>query len=358
MKSVLYFRITSSGEQIILTDAPVTPLGLEDLISFEQNSEFKISIQGASIHNPDEPETRKLNISADFSTSHTNQCFALVNSGWLPPIFALPNSLILADRNIISDISKRFRQGELAERDTDQPDFFDFTATFDYKAKISLAPFALEGNSRRIPTRQEVIKQLEEAERKVHEALPKLETIPITPTLVDGIMGVIADSQDYFERRLKFLTSCIHILCNTAGKTRRHNVWKQIAEYADAANLPKTDICVIAAISSATASGSCNPARGILKPKHHYTENDAYNALCDLRLLSLLIHFIHDFPSQKAVLLTKDINLAKFWCGIGTLVTSRQTPLVSCQFKIHPLLFPLDSDSASELQAILEPSEQ
>ncbi|WP_313054503.1 hypothetical protein [Pseudomonas lopnurensis] len=354
MKPTIHLRFKMDGQEIILSDASVEPLSLDDLISFESYSSFKLSVRGGTVCDPVAITPRKVNMQATMDATYTNQCFALVESGWLPPVFALPNALILADRNIVTDISKRFNQGKLVERKEQRTDYFDLTASYDYQAKINLAPFALEGNLRRRPTRQEVISQLREAYRKVSQALPSIAIVPVNDHLVDGVMGILEDSHSFFHKRLEFLKSSIHLLGNTAGKMRRRKVWSEIISHADAANLPRTDFCVIAAISAVTASNICNPARGILKPKPNYDYESAYNALCDIQLLSLLIHALHDFPQEKTVLLTKDISLAKFWVGIAPLSTSKKTPLVNCSFQIHNKLLPLDQYWVSELYAIMD----
>lgn len=269
-------------------------------------------------------------------------------------MFALSGALVLADRNMISHISSRFSQGKLVERPTHKPDFFDLTILHDYQATFNLSPFALEGNLKRRPSRSEVVDQLQEADRKILEALPNVNRTPINDVTVDGIMGLISDSQDTFRKRINFLMSSVHLLGSTAGKMRRRETWTEIIKLADKSQLQRTDICVVAAISSATASGTCNPARGILKPKENYAEEDAYNALCDIQLISLLIHALHDFPTEKIVLLTKDISLAKFWSGISPLNTSKQTPIVSCKLNIHKNLLPIDQYWLDELNTIIE----
>lgn len=354
MKPAIHLRFKMDEQEIILSDTPIEPLSLDDLIGFEHDSSFRLSVRGGALYDPATTTPRKINIQATIDTTYTNQCFALMESGWLPPIFALPNALILADRNIVTDISTRFSQGKLVERKGRKSDYFDLISVYDYQAKINLAPFAIEGNLRRRPTRQEVLSQLNEAYRKVSQSLPSLEIIPVNDHLVDGIMGILEDSHSFFHKRLEFLKSSIHLLGNTAGKMRRREVWSEIISHADAAKLPRADFCVIAAVSAATASSSCNPARGILKPKPNYDDESAYNALCDIQLLSLFIHALHDFPKEKTVLLTKDISLAKFWVGIAPLSTTKQTPLVNCSFQIHNKLLPLDQYWIGELYAIMD----
>lgn len=352
MEQVLHFKFKADGKELILGDANVQALSLEDLLSFEKNYTFKLKINGAILDKSSAEKTERVDVSASFSSEYTNQCFALVRSGWLPPVFALNNSLILPDRNIITDISRRFHQGEVVSKGQ-QLDFIDLIVAHDYQAQISLAPFALEGNLRRRPTSHEVILQLEEASQKISQALPNLHQTPINDLTITGIMGLLEDSHDQHHKRLEFLMSTIHLLGNTAGKMRRSAVWKEIFDLASQAGLDRADFCVITAIIAVTAPNNCNPARGIFKPKPNYTEQDAYNSLCDIQLLSLYIHALHNFPNEKHVLLTKDTSMAKLWAGMAPLTTSRKPPLVNCDFQISRSLFPIDEYWSNELHALM-----
>jgi len=353
MEQVIHLKLTDGQHDLIISNPDIEPLGLDDLIAFEKESTLKFKVHGIATEGP--PEFKGVRVTADYilNTSHTNKCFALVSSGWLPPVFAIKDAILLADRNVINYISARFESGVIKASANPQADFIDLIADTNYNAKISLAPFALEGNLKRRPSETEIIAQLEEAYRKVSSALPKLEIIPISPELVEGIMGVLGDSEDYFQRRSDFLLSSFHLLGNTAGKARRIETWNKIATLADRANLPRTDFIVIVALSSVTANGSCNPARGILKPKPSYAITDTYNTLCDIQLLSMLMQVLHGFPTQKTSLLTRDIPMAKLWAGISPVTTRKGKDLVECSYNIHKALLPLDDWEKEEFSNLL-----
>lgn len=352
MAQALHFRLKDDRKELLIGDGDVQALSLEELLSFECDATIKLRVKGGILTTSSVAIPQRVDVSASLSCESTNQCFALVRSGWLPPVFALHNSLILPDRNIITDISRRFHQGEVVCK-ARQSDFFDLFVVHDYQAKISLAPFALEGNLKRRPVEEEVVTQLEEASRKISQALPNLTQIPINKFTISGIMGLLEDSHDEYRKRLEFLMSCIHLLGNNAGKMRRSTVWKEIFYLASKAKLDRADFCVITAIIAVTAPNNCNPARGIFKPRPGYTESDAYNALCDIQLLSLYIHILHNFPNEKCVLLTKDNSMAKLWAGMAPMTVSRKPPLVSCNFKISRSLFPVDDYWANELYSLI-----
>lgn len=354
MDNKMYFRFSVEGEQVVLGDAHVDALSLDDLLSFEAGAEFNLKVSGEAIGSSSLAGSKRVNVSAKFISEYTNQCFALVRSGWLPPVFALTNALIVPDRNIISDISSRFCQGEVKPRVGQQKDFFDLFVEYEYDAQISLAPFALEGNLKRRPSREDVVLQLNEASNKVSQALPGLKQTPVNEWTITGVMGILEDSHEEFYKRLRFLMSSISMLGNTAGKMRRMTVWERIFELASQSDLSRTDFCVILAVMAVTAPNRCNPARGILKPKADYSEQDAYNALCDIQLLSLYIQVLHNFPNEKAVLLTKDISIAKLWAAIAPLETLRRSPYVNCDFKVSRIAFPIDEYWEGELKRFIK----
>lgn len=351
----LQIRVTlpETGEQKTLVNPRFQPMTLSDLVSYRTcSSPLDLHCTG-DLHLPD-GSVVTVDAKGDLTLGHGNTCFALVEGGWLPPALALPGSVVLADGNMVSEICERFAGGELDASRPRSSDFIDLFATGDLRFKLNLAPYALENNHKRSPSRLEVIERLDEATHKIKAALPKLELIPVNSHLVDGIMGIIEDTRGLFQKRKQFLFSCSHLILNTVGRAGRTAKWMQIAELADHAELPRDDLCVVAAISSATSKVKFNPARKVLKPKAHYREEVAHNALCDLRLMSILLHIINDFPSTKAVVLTQDVPLAGLWSGLSPWVPSKGGQQVRCDFKVSNTLLPIDRKSAEELIAILQ----
>ncbi len=81
--------------------------------------------------------------------------------------------------------------------------------------------------------------------------------------------------------------------------------------------MPRSSLLVLAILSTLVhPTGQC-PAKRLLKFNDRYTDGDAYNALCDIRALEFLLHFIAFFPEFDTQVYTKDRQLALFWVGIG-----------------------------------------
>jgi len=81
--------------------------------------------------------------------------------------------------------------------------------------------------------------------------------------------------------------------------------------------VPMASLVVLAALSAVSVPNGKSPAKRLLKLNQpDYTEEDAYNALADLRSLEVLMHLFAMFPEEKILLCTGDKDLALFWAGI------------------------------------------
>ncbi|HEX7694585.1 MAG TPA: hypothetical protein VF409_08850, partial [Sphingomonas sp.] len=84
------------------------------------------------------------------------------------------------------------------------------------------------------------------------------------------------------------------------------------------------------------------PAKRVLKPSERYSAADAYNAICDLRSLNILIRLIGAFPDEAIQLCTADKNLALFWCGLGADDFASGPDAGDYTISLHPALMPAE----------------
>ena len=108
-----------------------------------------------------------VNVKAVLESPFTAQAIGLVRGGWLPSPLAATrrNAVILPDRNIVTEIIGRFRDGQLSGRKRDFLDLFH-----DAPVRINPMLFALEGNGRAIPDAALAQAQLAEATAKLRIA--------------------------------------------------------------------------------------------------------------------------------------------------------------------------------------------
>jgi hypothetical protein len=195
--------------------------------------------------------------------------------------------------------------------------------------------FVLEGNSQSEPGSEAAAAQLQEAVEKLREALPKAELM-VGPQSLDGVLGILGDTRAGMARRQDFLMRVVPGLASPVARRNIPGRWQEILTAADECSLDRSTLVVLAALSALVAPQGASPAMGLLKPKREYGAADAYNALCDLRSLELLVCSLAFFPEERTQLCTADKNLALFWCGLQLSDIERGAQ--GATFKVHPHL--------------------
>ena len=315
-KMLLRYVEEDTNRTIDIVGGTVDPLGYDDLVAIRPNRPvtLPVSVRNAKIF--DEHGTPLRNGYASVSTtldSHfSSNVVALINGGWLPLIWAAHSKVILADRNVISEIQARFQRGK---KRTGNDDFFDFATK--WPIRINPLLYAIEGNQKRQPTEIEIRAQILEAVRIIRQALPNVVIEPDGLAGLQGAIGLIRDSASGMERKSRFLGSVAPSLMATTPKVRRSDAWRWILAEADRVSISRQSFPVLAALSCIASPQGDNPAKRILKPSAPYDEEKAYNALCDFRALELFVYALSLFPHLPTTLCTKDRNLALFWIGTG-----------------------------------------
>ncbi|WP_292022156.1 MULTISPECIES: hypothetical protein [unclassified Brevundimonas] len=262
----------------------------------------------------------------------TSGAIGLVKGGWLPSFLAslAPDTVILLDRNIVTDIIGRFDRGGLKGR---EPDFIDLFA--DYEVRLNPMPFILEGNQKRRPSAVEIRDQLQRVKLALAYALPKARLM-IAPNVETGAVRMLDEAAPWFEAHQAFLLRVAPRLTSTVGAGRRDRVWRDCLADADACGVKRTSMILMAVLSALEDSRGNGPARSILKFKTGYVDTDAYNALCDFRAMEMLLNLAVHFPDKPAQFCTKDRGLALFWAGLGLKGSYSTGEGIVSDFNFHP----------------------
>jgi hypothetical protein len=95
--------------------------------------------------------TKANKISMTIETTFASRAISLVNGGWLPvaPFTFDDQTIILIDRNVVSQITGRFKEG-VVTASKGEPDFIDLVS--DYPIRINPVLCAMEGNVGDTPT--------------------------------------------------------------------------------------------------------------------------------------------------------------------------------------------------------------
>lgn len=96
-------------------------------------------IQSNTIHTDDHVELEMNNIIK-------NEAFLIIFGGWIPCTFIKQNSILVADRNIVSEIIRRYKDGR--KKVTEEFDSFD-NIFLNNRILLDISAFVIEGNERR-----------------------------------------------------------------------------------------------------------------------------------------------------------------------------------------------------------------
>lgn len=273
---------------------------------------------------------------AMLESTHSSMAVSLQRGGWLPSGLAAADAgvTILPDRNVISQIKGRFEEGSVVGPGQD---FLDLLA--EQEVRLNPLLYAIEGNERNIPDRSIVEAQLAEVMVFLRKALPKAVLVVGSESL-RGALGLIDDTRVGFERKRKFLLDLAPLLAAPTSRRRFHQRWTDVLDAADRYGVARNSLIVLAALSSVAVPNSGSPAKRMLKLREGYSEQDAYNALADIRSLEILIHLLALFPKERPAIFTADRALALLWTGIRA--HNFRSEMRSVSFDLAPVekLFP------------------
>jgi hypothetical protein len=323
------------GRTIGFTNVEVRPRGFDELAAAKPHHPVTIRLEmfNGTIVDTDVAEvdgSKYVNMTATLESPFTSRAIGLVRGGWLPSTLAATrdNAVVMLDRNLVPELLGRFEGGKKRGR---SPDFLDLFQ--DSPIRINPLLYAMEGNGRAIPDPASAKAQLAEVVDKLQKALPAAKLM-IGPESMDGLLGLIEGTRSGMMRKKDFLLRVAPGLASPVARRNIDDKWKEILEAADACRVPRFSLVVLAALSAVVVPNGAGPGKRLLKPKRAYGEADAYNALCDLRSLDILLYALACFPEENTQLCTADRNLALFWCGLQA--TDVQRSGLSISFSLAP----------------------
>lgn len=329
------------GRTIGFTDVDIRPRGYAELASARLHKSVTIPLEmynGKIVDTDVEgiDRSKYAHLTAVLESPFTSRAIGLVRGGWLPSSLAAyrAGSVVLVDRNVVTEIVRRFEKGVNV---VDEPDFLDIFA--DEPIRINPLLYAMEGNTRAIPGPELVRQQLGEVVAKLESALPKA-ILMVGPDSLAGVLGLIEESRASMGRKEQFLLDLAPRLRSPTARRHLDARWADILQAADTCGVPRNSLVVLAALSAAAVPNGLSPAKRLLKLGSRYNSQDAYNALADLRSLEVLIHVFGFFPAEHVQLCTADRSLALFWCGIQVTHFERDGDAIRYSITPVPELLP------------------
>jgi hypothetical protein len=308
--------VEGSPRSITLQNARFRPLGYAELVNAVPGRPLTVPLVGetaeiASTTFDGLVPGAAVSLTASLESHFTAHAISLVRGGWLPPpLAARAGSILLVDRNVVSDIAGRFKPARAQGR---TPDFLDLFGGQTIRINPLLA--ALEGNNRSVPTEDQIRNELNEATAALRRALPKAEIL-VGQDSVRAILGLLHDARASFDRKHALLLELAPVLSAPTARTRVASRLGAVFAAANRHEVPIHSLLVLAIISSIAVPNARSPAFTLLNLRRHYAAEHAYNALCDLRSLEIFIHLLCFFPGEDVHLCTGDRDLAKVWTGL------------------------------------------
>ncbi len=304
-----------TGRRAAFAGVEFTPLGFVDLVDTKLGDKVVIPLnwEHAKVVESSIPEIKLDRFAsghASLESTYTSRAIGLVRGGWLPSGLAVREDMIvLPDRCTISELKGRFRDG--VKKNEDDKDFLDF---FEGEGiRINPLLYALEGNLRRNPTPEQIQQQLDEVLAALRSALPKAELVPGGIGGLQGVIGIVRDTQASMERKQTFLMRMAPKPQAPTSATKRAQLWDEALNVAQASvSASRGSPCLH--IGCPGRCGKISPAS--LLASADYSAEAAYNALADLRSLEILMCLLASLPDQRIMLCTGDKNLALFWAGM------------------------------------------
>lgn len=308
-----------TGRSVMFADVEFRGLGYADLIGHTLGTPLTIPLRLANARvvessfdgiSSDAP----VSVSTVLNSPYSSRALGLVRDGWLPSGIAFKDSMIvLPDRCVFTELAGRFRAGEKTK--LEDKDFLDFV--IGRTVRINPLLYVLEGNLKKNPDYASIEHQFDVATEIINAALPMAQIVPSGRGGLEGVRGLIRDSEAGMARKQEFLMRLAPKLRAPIAARRVTEVWDDVLSTAKACGVPARSLVVLAALSAVCVPNGKSPAKGLLKFNvNKYTVEDAYNALADLRSLEVLMHLLAMFPDEEILLCTGDKDLVLFWAGI------------------------------------------
>jgi len=333
---------SEKGETVELSPKKFKPLSYEDLLPnpTKDDKTYYIDIIADFIvvKGKGYQSTGPGKVSAEINFHNPLTIYALVEGGWLPPPFVIPANL-LVDRNVISSMMKITQKNK-------RPDlqFTDWWLSFLENKTVLINPllYALEGNKRKPPSYAELCSATKKSATEVTKCLPNAKVAKYDSKYFKSAYAILSDLSARAELETKFLLRVVPQISNRVADPKLLNVQSTILKIAEDLKLNATSLSVLAALSclyeNREGTGFLT-ARRIITPSERYTEEDAYNALFDLRSIELLLAS-RMVTQEPYALCTCDRALALFWCGLNPHGVEWKDGTLKFDVSINEYLFP------------------
>jgi hypothetical protein len=351
--------IAQTGETIDILPKSFKPFSYDELESRDeaQAPTYSLEIEASSIegladrNEPSGPGTVTIPITFGQPVS----IFGLVEGGWLPLPFVQP-AKFLVDRNVVASLVQ-------IRRGISRPDLIHTNWWFeffkDFSVEINAALYALEGNKRRTPTFDEFCHAFDEASAEIGSQLPGVTLTRYEHSHYLAAYALIIDFADRNRRETEFLIRIAPQVAERVADSHLHKIQSAILNQAKQFGLKLSSLVILtclACLYERRDGSGLLAARRIIKPSRTYSEQDAHNALSDLRALELFASGL-GLERESFALCTCDKSIAAFWSGLWAHSHRWENEKLTFTVSLSDALFPrLEESDRDELIELIQES--
>lgn len=322
----------------------IEPLSHNDMLEMNKTNKLKVrlfDIKSSTIDKEDVLDAEITNLTKD-------EAYLIVSGGWIPCAFIKNNTILYADRNIISEIIRRYENGNKKLKE----DFDSFDSIFlaNKNIMLDISLFVIEGNQQQLPTNEMIDEQINTVLNDLKVALPNLE-IAKYPTGNKHYYDLKNAAELKIRKRMEFLQKVTPTINKQFTIKTREQEIKTVLDTAKQMQLG-IDLVVILALLRVLMKDKKSAAQLLLKDSQNYTEQKAYNAVMDLFALELLFNAYNKHKeSFNIAFITRDKGLSLFSSMFSTpKVTSRNEGKIQINTKIDYSIFSEDEEEIRIIQ--------
>lgn len=330
-----------TGGSIEFVPKFIRPLGVDQLLALTKNPStalaFEVESEEAKVNGIIQKGQATIKTSIQFG--QPSAIFSLVRGGWLPPPFTIPQRF-LVDRNVVSALRK-IREGSMDNHRTSVNWWLNF---FEHgTALLNPLPYAFESGFRRKPSFKEFIESFNEGAMELRLSFPKCQVVTFGEhNYRAGYAQLLA-----FDRRLaresEFLIRVAPLVAMRAPRRSEKEILGEILRIGSSLEIVRgsmVSLSVLSCLYDDVQGEAPSIGRLIIKPKSVYTDQDAYNAISDLRHIEIAAAGQTYFSEGVFSLCTCDRALALFWSALALRGEVTKKDEIEFTFDLCEELFP------------------
>jgi hypothetical protein len=340
MGSFVFKAEFEEGRSVEIVPSHVVPFGAADIERLENDpgAALQLQLHGDDLIADGLSQPGRATVKAKVTFHRSPLIYALVPGGWVPLPFTEPPRF-LVDRNVVISLRK-IREG----RTVASSEALDWWTRFFRQGTGIFNPllFAYEGAFQRKPTMAEFVSAYEEGVSELTRALPECHVV----TFADEQYRAAYQQLEAFDERngceISFLQAACPLVAQRVSRREEVDLTSRVLALAQKCNVSSRSLVLLAALSCVYENIRGTPlsiGRRLLKPRIRYFEQDAFNALSDLRHIELAAAGQLYLRNQAFSLCTCDRALALMWAALSPRGESRPGGPIDLEFDLTRDLF-------------------